>query len=111
MRANLLPGRLFGPFGLFGLSGLLGILGLFGILAGGPRPARAEPVLPTLDAANTRYSALDRITADNVGRLQVAWTFSTGALRGHEGAPLVVDGVMYVHTPFPNTVTALDLDH
>ena len=39
------------------------------------------------------------------------WTFSTGVLRGHEGAPLVVGGVIYVHTPFPNIVYALDLDH
>lgn len=76
-----------------------------------PGPAAAQTVLPTIDAANTRYADLDRIKAANVGRLQVAWTYSTGILRGHEGAPLVVDGVMYVHTPFPNTVTALDLDH
>ncbi|MGH6864106.1 MAG: PQQ-dependent dehydrogenase, methanol/ethanol family, partial [Methylocella sp.] len=43
--------------------------------------------------------------------LQVAWTFSTGVLRGHEGAPLVVGDVMYIVTPFPNTVYALDLNH
>ncbi len=43
-------------------------------------------------------------------KLQVAWTFSTGVLRGHEGAPLVVGNMMYVHTPFPNIVYALDLD-
>ena len=93
----------------FGLAGLS--FGLFSVLMGAAAPVRAEPVLPTLDYANTRYSTLDRITAANVGRLAVAWTFSTGVLRGHEGAPLVVDGVMYVHTPFPNTITALDLDH
>ncbi|QIB35745.1 methanol/ethanol family PQQ-dependent dehydrogenase [Ancylobacter pratisalsi] len=71
----------------------------------------AVQVIQTLDYANTRYSRLDQITAANVGKLQVAWTFSTGVLRGHEGSPLVVDGVMYVHTPFPNIVYALDLDH
>lgn len=60
--------------------------------------------------ANTRYSELKQITKDNVSKLQVAWTFSTGVLRGHEGSPLVVDGVMYVHTPFPNNVYALDLN-
>lgn len=68
-------------------------------------------VLQTVDYANTRYSRLDQITAANVGKLAVAWTFSTGVLRGHEGSPLVVDGVMYVHTPFPNIVYALDLEH
>jgi len=64
---------------------------------------------PTGDYANHRYSELTQINKDNVGKLQVAWTFSTGVLRGHEGNPLVVDGVMYVHTPFPNKVFALDL--
>jgi lanthanide-dependent methanol dehydrogenase len=64
---------------------------------------------PTGDYANRRYSELSQINKDNVGKLQVAWTFSTGVLRGHEGNPLVVDGVMYVHTPFPNKVFALDL--
>jgi len=59
--------------------------------------------------ANTRYSALKQITAENVGKLQVAWTFSTGVLRGHEGNPLVVGDMMYVHTPFPNIVYALNL--
>lgn len=69
----------------------------------------AEQVLQTVDYANTRYSPLKQIDAGNVGRLRVAWTFSTGVLRGHEGAPLVVGDVMYVHTPFPNVVYALDL--
>ena len=45
---------------------------------------------PAGNFANTRYSALKQITADNVGKLQVAWTFSTGVLRGHEGNPLVI---------------------
>ncbi|SON56172.1 Methanol dehydrogenase [cytochrome c] subunit 1 [Hartmannibacter diazotrophicus] len=82
----------------------------------------AEPSLQTLiddlgqwpiqtgDYANTRYSELDQINAGNVGRLKVAWTFSTGVLRGHEGGPLIVGDVMYVHTPFPNIVYALDLN-
>ena len=59
--------------------------------------------------ANTRYSTLDQINKDNVKDLQVAWTFSTGVLRGHEGSPLVIGDMMYVHTPFPNTIYALDL--
>ena len=52
--------------------------------------------IQTGDYANTRYSKLDQINAGNVGKLQAAWTFSTGVLRGHEGAPLVVGDVMYV---------------
>ncbi|KIX17480.1 MULTISPECIES: methanol/ethanol family PQQ-dependent dehydrogenase [Paracoccus] len=66
--------------------------------------------IQTGDYANTRYSELDQITRENVGDLRVAWTFSTGVLRGHEGGPLVVDNVMYVHTPFPNNIFALDLN-
>ena len=65
--------------------------------------------IQTGDYANQRYSELDQINKDNVGDLQVAWTFSTGVLRGHEGSPLVIGDVMYVHTPFPNIVYALDL--
>jgi lanthanide-dependent methanol dehydrogenase len=68
-------------------------------------------VMPTGDYFNQRYSQLKQIDASNVGKLQVAWTFSTGVLRGHEGAPLVIGDVMYVHGPFPNPVYALDLAH
>jgi PQQ-dependent dehydrogenase (methanol/ethanol family) len=71
----------------------------------------ANVVMPTITYDNQRYSKLNQITAQNVGKLQVAWTFSTGVLRGHEGAPLVIGDVMYVHAPFPNTVFALDLNH
>jgi PQQ-dependent dehydrogenase (methanol/ethanol family) len=66
-------------------------------------------VMPAGDYANTRYSKLNQINAQNVGKLQVAWTFSTGVLRGHEGGPLIIGNMMYVHTPFPNNVYALDL--
>ena len=71
----------------------------------------ANVVMPTITYDNQRYSALNQINTGNVGKMQVAWTFSTGVLRGHEGAPLVVGDVMYVHAPFPNTVFALDLNH
>jgi len=62
------------------------------------------------DMYNQRYSKLTQINAQNVGKMQVAWMFSTGVLRGHEGSPLVVNGMMYVHTPFPNKVFAIDLE-
>ena len=62
------------------------------------------------DMYNQRYSKLTQINAQNVGKMQVAWMFSTGVLRGHEGSPLVLNGMMYVHTPFPNKVFAIDLD-
>ena len=62
------------------------------------------------DWSAQRYSKLDQINTKNVGNMQVAWTFSTGVLRGHEGSPLVIGSTMYVHTPFPNIVYALNLD-
>jgi lanthanide-dependent methanol dehydrogenase len=61
------------------------------------------------DYASTRFSTLAEITTDNVKGLQVAWTFSTGVLQGHEAAPLVVGDTMYIVTPFPNILYALDL--
>ena len=62
------------------------------------------------DMFNQRYSKLNQINTGNVAKMQVAWTFSTGVLRGHEGSPLVIDGKMYLHSPFPNKVFAVDLD-
>jgi len=56
-----------------------------------------------------RYSPLTQINATNVAHLHPAWSFSTGTLRGHEGNPLVIGSVMYVHSSFPNKVYALDL--
>ena len=61
------------------------------------------------DYANHRYSDLNQINAGNVAKLQVAWSMSTGVLRGHEGSPLVIGDTMYVHTPFPNNVFAVNL--
>jgi PQQ-dependent dehydrogenase (methanol/ethanol family) len=83
------------------------------LLAAGPLYAQSanDWAMPAGDYANTRYSTLNQINSGNVGKLQVAWTFSTGVLRGHEGGPLVIGDVMYVHTPFPNIVYALDLNN
>ena len=68
-------------------------------------------VMSTGNYANHRYSELDQINTSNVKDLRVAWTFSTGVLRGHEGGPLVIGDTMYIHTPFPNKVFALDLNN
>ena len=75
-------------------------------------PAKADDgqwTMASRDYANTRYSGLDQITTSNARDLRVAWTFSTGVLRGQEAAPLVVGSTMYVVTPFPNILYALDL--
>jgi lanthanide-dependent methanol dehydrogenase len=62
------------------------------------------------DNFNQRYSQLKQINTGNVGKMQVAWTFSTGVLRGHEGSPLVIGNMMYLHSPFPNKVFAINLN-
>src|SRR5262249_57511927 len=68
-----------------------------------------EWLFPGRDYANSRFSELASITPANAKNLHVAWTFSTGVLRGHEGQPLVVDNTMYIVTPYPNVAYALDL--
>ena len=68
------------------------------------------------DAAGTRYSPLDQINKKNVTQLKVAWVHDTGdfsdgtklpSRSSFEATPLVVDGVMYVNTPF-HRLLALD---
>ena len=71
--------------------------------------ANGEWTLPAGDYANTRYSPLSQITTENVKNLKVVGTMATGIPRGHEGQPLVVNNTMYVVTPFPNDLIALDL--
>jgi PQQ-dependent dehydrogenase (methanol/ethanol family) len=65
--------------------------------------------MPAKDYANTRFSPLDQINASNAKTLKLAWTFSTGVLRGHEAAPIVADNTLFIVTPYPNNVYALDL--
>jgi quinoprotein glucose dehydrogenase len=68
------------------------------------------------DAAGTRYSTLKQITTDNVSRLDVVWTYHTGALSpetvlnekaAFEATPVLYDRLLYLSTPF-NQVIALD---
>ena len=65
------------------------------------------------DLAARKYSALDQINRDNVGRLQVAWTYHTGDVSdgsqypvrsAFECTPLAVDGVLYLTTPFGRAI-------
>src|SRR3954467_6041903 len=67
-------------------------------------------VMPLGNYSSTRHSKLNQINAQNVGRLQVAWTMSLGTLRGQEGQPLVVGNMMYLQTAYPNFVYAIDLN-
>jgi len=65
--------------------------------------------MPAGDYGNLRYSTLDTIKTTNVMNLRVVTTFSTGIPHGHEGQPLVFGNTMYVVTPFPNNLIAVDL--
>ena len=71
--------------------------------------ADGQWTMPAKNYASTRFSELDQITADNVKHLQAAWTFSTGVPKGHEAAPLVVGSTLYIVTPYPNYLYAIDL--
>ena len=62
------------------------------------------------DKGGMRYSALDEINRETVGKLKVAWTYHTndaGEGTTIECTPLVIDGVMYV-TTVRTKVVALD---
>ena len=50
---------------------------------------------PGGDAGKTHHSQLTDISADNVGRLGLAWEAQLGTNRVLEATPVVVDGVMY----------------
>jgi len=76
---------------------------------GAPGEDDGQWTMPAKDYASTRYSALNQINVSNVGALRPEFTFSTGVNKGHEAAPIVVGGTMYIVTPFPNQVFALDL--
>jgi alcohol dehydrogenase (cytochrome c) len=65
--------------------------------------------MPAKNVASTRYSSLDQINSKNVKDLKVAFTFSTGTDKGAEAPPLVAGDTMYLVTPYPNILFALDL--
>lgn len=68
-----------------------------------------EWTLPAGDLANTRFSTLDQINTSNVSKLRLITSMATGIPHGHEGNPLVVNNTMYMITPFPNNLLAIDL--
>lgn len=57
--------------------------------------------------SNQRYSPLDQINSDNIKDLELAWKYSTGKKATFQTSPLVVNGTMYLTTPF-NDLIALD---
>lgn len=65
--------------------------------------------MPSGDYGNTRYSPLNQINTANVQNLHVVGEISTGIPHGHEGNPLVVGSTLYIVTPFPDKLIAVDL--
>ncbi|MGD9740888.1 MAG: PQQ-binding-like beta-propeller repeat protein [Bauldia sp.] len=66
-------------------------------------------VMPNITYNGWNYSTLDQINLDNVADLQIAWTWQVGILDSHEASPLVVGDTMYIVSPKPNYIYALDL--
>ena len=67
-------------------------------------------VLPLGSYSGIRHSKLTQINTRNAKELHVAWTMSTGTLRGQEGQPLVIGNMMYFESSYPNFVYAINLD-
>ena len=65
--------------------------------------------MPAGDYANTRFSPLTQINTGNVKNLHIVGEMADGIPHGHEGGPLVVNNTLYMVTPFPNYLIALDL--
>ena len=87
------------------------VLGAAAVVAVAPAWARSGNEWTTYggDDANTRYSLLDQITPQNVGKLKVAWIRSLGSLESQESTPLLIGDTIYVTTSTgPKYVFALN---
>lgn len=97
----------------FVLSGVVGPLG-----AAVPAPAAAKPADTewrhyAADQANTRYSPLDQITAENFNDLEIAWSFKTDVLGARkeyqfEATPLLIKGRLFTTAGSRRDCVALD---
>jgi glucose dehydrogenase len=76
-------------------------------MAWGPVAAAGDWPLHGYDHANTRFSPLTQIYRGNVADLDLVWELRTGRQGSFQATPIVVDGVMYLSTPY-NDVLALD---
>ena len=91
-------------------TGALASILLSSLAWGSPTNLPVQWPMPAGDLANTRFSALSEITPDNIAQLKLAFTFSTGTLKGQEAAPIVSTDTMYIVTPYPNRLFAIALD-
>jgi len=65
------------------------------------------------DPGGTRYSEAKQINKSNVGQLQVAWTYRTGALphdeeldkkAAFEATPILIEGKLFLSTPYDHVI-------
>src|SRR6185295_9837355 len=91
----------------FGLGISRVTLGHQGLLALQKDPK--QWVMPNGNYSGWNYSGLDQINLSNVQNLTMAWSMQLGILDAHEASPLVIGNTMYIVTPKPNYVYALDL--
>ena len=66
-------------------------------------------LMPSITYNGWNFSTLDQVNRNTVNDLQVAWTLQIGITDSHEASPLVVGDTMYIASPKPNYVYALDL--
>ena len=93
---------------------ILSLLYVFGLAAtsaaqAGTEENPSEWIRPNANPGGWNYSTLDQINVDNVDNLAMAWTMQLGIQDSYESSPLVVGETMYIVTPKPNYVYALDL--
>lgn len=93
---------------LCGLS--LGCLLVLLSACGPAAPSNADWTIPLGSYSAIRHSSLKQIDKTNAAKMKMAWSMSTGTLRGQEGQPLVVGNMMYFESSYPNYVYAVNLD-
>jgi PQQ-dependent dehydrogenase (methanol/ethanol family) len=72
-------------------------------------PADGQWPMPSRTHDGMRFSPLAQVTSANASGLKLAFSIPTGTMRGNEAATVVANDTMYIVTPYPNTVIALDL--
>jgi PQQ-dependent dehydrogenase (methanol/ethanol family) len=71
--------------------------------------ADGQWAMPSRTHDGMRFSPLAQVTPANAPQLKLAFSLSTGTMRGNEAATIVADNTMFIVTPYPNMVIALDL--
>jgi len=92
---------------------LAGALASAAVALNGQTVTKGEWPAYGADPANTRYSALDQITAENFSTLEIAWRFKTDNLGSRpefkfESTPLMVNGRLFSTAGTRRAVVALD---